>query len=212
MPPELFLSFEKSRLWLTGDGQRQTGEVRAMKELLDLVYLPRLSWGDGVRSAFDTALKARYPRIQDLTDRRSEEKRFQLRVNSSTQEDSVPYAALIPPGQELSGPYGGMSFVIFPADDDGRPALISMGIGTNGLAPDEAILGRPGHGRKCAAIAAWLNSRTSKGFAWAKRDPVRIDLDMPGSTRHVLSAWEGACNRYGKGKSGASRGCQIWRG
>ena len=73
-----------------------------------------------------------------------------------------------------------------------------MVIGTNGLAPDEAILGRPGHGRKCAAIASWLNALTAHGYAWAKHDPVRIDLDMPSSTRQRLGAWEKACNRYGK--------------
>ena len=169
-----------------------------MNELLDLIYAPRSRWDDGVRRAFDAALKARYPRVQDLTDRRNDEKRLQLRVNASMQQDSVPYAALIPPSQELSGQYGGMSFVIFPADEDGSPALISMVIGTNGLAPDEAILGRPGHGRKCAAIASWLNALTAHGYAWAKHDPVRIDLDMPSSTRQRLGAWEKACNRYGK--------------
>src|SRR5438552_3355320 len=169
-----------------------------MNELLDLIYAPRSRWDDGVRRAFDAALKARYPRVQDLTDRRNDEKRFQLRVNASMQQDSVPYAAFIPPSQELSGQYGGMSFVIFPADEDGSSALISMVIGTNGLAPDEAILGRPGHGRKCAAIASWLNALTAHGYAWAKHDPVRIDLDMPSSTRQRLGAWEKACNRYGK--------------
>jgi len=40
-----------------------------MNELLDLIYAPRSRWDDGVRRAFDAALKARYPRVQDLTDR-----------------------------------------------------------------------------------------------------------------------------------------------
>lgn len=168
-----------------------------MKELLDLVYSPRSSWGDQVRGAFSSALKARYLRIADLTDRRNDEKRFQLRVNGDIASGSIPYAALVAPDQEQSGPYGGMSFVVFPADEDGHPGLIAMGIGTNGLAPDESILGRPGHGRKCGAIASWLNSRSSGGFAWAKRDPVRIDLNMPMSTSRKLAAWSGATERYG---------------
>ncbi len=169
-----------------------------MKELLDLVYKKRSDWNDDVRLAFDTALRVRFPRVQDLTKRSSDEKRFQLRLNASTQDDSVPYAALIPPGQELSGPYGGMSFVIFPADEDGDPALISMVVGTNGLAPDEAVLGRPGHGRKCTAIASWLNASKKGTFAWAKRDPVRIDLELPSTVRQELAAWEKACSRYGR--------------
>lgn len=167
-----------------------------MKELLELAYAPRSTWGDQVRGAFNSALKSRYVRISDLTERRNDEKRFQLRVNGEIAAGAVPYAALIPPDQEQSGPYGGMSFVIFPADEDGPPALIAMGIGTNGLAPDEAILGRPGHGRKCGAITGWLNSKNA-GFAWAKRDPVRIDLDMPMSAKHKLEAWSGATAKYG---------------
>lgn len=39
-----------------------------------------------------------------------------------------------------------MSFVIFPVED--KAALIGMVIGTQGLSPDEEILGRPGHGCK----------------------------------------------------------------
>lgn len=66
-----------------------------MKELLELVYARRSSWGNDVRLSFDVALKTRYPRIQDLTEKRNDERRFQLRVNTSIQDDSVPYAALI---------------------------------------------------------------------------------------------------------------------
>lgn len=169
-----------------------------MKELLDLIYTSRSAWGDQVRGAFNSALKSRYIRIADITDRKNDERRFQLRVNGEITPGAVPYAALVPPDQELSGPYGGMSFVIFPADEDGAPALIAMGIGTNGLAPDEAILGRPGHGRKCNAIATWLNAAGQGGFAWGKRDPVRIDLDMPTTAARKLEAWSGATGKYGK--------------
>jgi 5-methylcytosine-specific restriction enzyme B len=167
-----------------------------MRELLDLVYAPRNTWGDPVRAVFNGALKARYVRVADLTEKRNDEKRFQLRVNGDL--NAVPYAGLLPPDQEQSGPYGGMSFVLFPADEDGAPALIAMGIGTNGLAPDEAILGRPGHGRKCNAIATWLNAKGQAGFAWAKRDPVRIDLDVPTSAARKLEPWAAALEKYGK--------------
>lgn len=169
-----------------------------MQSLLDLIYSPRAEWNEAIRAAFNAALKVRYPRVQDLTDRRNDEKRFQLRLNAQLADGAVPYVALIGPGQEQSGPYGGMSVVVFPADEDGNPALICMGVGTNGLAPDESVLGRPGHGRKCAAIASWLNSFGANGYAWAKRDPVRIDLDMPSATTRRLSAWKSSCERYGK--------------
>lgn len=169
-----------------------------MNALLDLVYTPRSKWDESIRSAFNTVLKARYLRVQDLTDRKNDEKRFQLRLNPKLADGSVPYVALIAPGQEQSGPYGGMSFVIFPADEDGKPALIGMVVGTNGLAPDESVLGRPGHCRKCQAIASWLNTANTGWYAWAKRDPVRIDLDMPSATSNRLSTWRGSCERYGR--------------
>lgn len=169
-----------------------------MKSLVDLVYAPRTEWESRARPAFHEALSARYPRIKDLLEKRSEEKRFQLRVNPDTKEGAAPYAALIAPDQDLSGPYGGMSFVMFPADEVGVPAILGMVVGTNGLAPDEAVLGRPGHGRKCGAIASWLNRRAQNSSAWAKRDPVRIDLELPSIVREQLDPWSAAIKRYGR--------------
>src|SRR5215475_2753436 len=111
-----------------------------MQQLLDLIYRPLSEWEHHARPAFQAALKARYPRVGDITSPKSdEEKRFQLRLNAKA--DASPYVALLPPDQERSGAYGGMSFVIFPAEAPGEPALFGMVVGTNGLAPDEAILG-----------------------------------------------------------------------
>lgn len=168
-----------------------------MRSLVDLAYAPRSEWGTLARPAFSEALRERYPRVSDISDRKNDERRFQLRVNGDPKDGAVPYAALIAPDQELSGGYGGMSFVMFPADEAGAPALVAMGVGTNGLAPDEDVLGRPGHARKCAAIAAWLNSKAI-GTTWAKRDPVRIDLDVPRSTAQHLAAWSGTLDKYGR--------------
>ena len=168
-----------------------------MKSLVDLAYAPRNEWDDRARAAFSEALRERYPRVHDLVDKKNDERRFQLRVNADAKDKAIPYAALIAPEQDLAGGYGGMSFVMFPADRPGAPALITMVVGTNGLAPDEAVLGRPGHGRKCTAIASWLNARAT-GAAWAKRDPVRIDLDLPRSLSQHLDAWTGACGKYGR--------------
>ena len=168
-----------------------------MKSLIDLAYAPRAEWEESARAAFSEALRQRFPRVHDLTDKKNDERRFQLRVNADAKDKAIPYAALIAPEQDLSGGYGGMSFVMFPADRPGAPALITMVVGTNGLAPDEEVLGRPGHGRKCAAIASWLNAE-SLGSAWAKRDPVRIDIDLPRSLTSHLEAWDGACGKYGR--------------
>ena len=171
-----------------------------MNSLVDLAYTPRSEWKEEVaRLAFSESVRARYVRVRDLTEKKNDEGRFQLRVNAVNDKPTAAlYAGLIAPDQALSGPYGGMSFVMFPADDEsGRPALLAMVVGTNGLAPDESILGRPGHARKCAAIASWLNTRCA-GSAWAKRDPVRIDLDLPAAVQQSLRPWNNAITKYGK--------------
>lgn len=153
-----------------------------MKSLLELLYLRKSLWSDTIRKGVSDDLQNRFQRVADLSEKKNDEKRFQLRLNASTQEGQIPYLALIAPEQPLSQAYGGMSFVVFPSDEDGFPAIIGMVVGTGGLAPDEMILGRPGHARRCAAIAAWLNDSPIPGVcAWAKQDPTRIDISLPSS-------------------------------
>lgn len=169
-----------------------------MPSLLELIYAPRSRWNADARTAFSEELQGRYPRVHSLVDKKNDERRFQLRVNAEAADGAVPYAALIAPDQDLSGGYGGMSFVAFPSDsDDGGPAIIGMVVGTNGLSPDEAVLGRPGHARKCAAISTALNRRLH-GYAWAKHDPVRIDMELPKALASQLDAWQGPVKKYGR--------------
>jgi 5-methylcytosine-specific restriction protein B len=127
------------------------------------------------------------------------EKAVTLRAPDMRGSDSgVPYAAYIHPSNADAGAYGGMSFVIFPVE--GEPCLVAMVIGTQGLAPDEAILGRPGHVRKMQAIVTWLNHKFGRGdqVAWAKQDPTRIDIDVPDSIQRAWSAYERIFKRYGR--------------
>ncbi|MDO8943665.1 MAG: AAA family ATPase, partial [Desulfobacterales bacterium] len=91
-------------------------------------------------------------------------------------DSGVPFAAYIHPNNPDSGPYAGMSFVIFPVPEG--PCLVLMVIGTQGLSPDETILGRPGHARRLQAICGWLNAQYG-AQAWAKQDPTRTDIRMP---------------------------------
>lgn len=170
-----------------------------MNNFLELLYKPKSTWDDTIRVGISEDLRARYQRVADLTDKKNDEKRFQLRLNASTQESQVPYMALIAPEQPTSQSYGGMSFVLFPSDDDTKPAIFGMVVGTAGLAPDEMILGRPGHIRRCTAISTWLRESKLPGvFAWTKQDPTRVDLNLPSSVSDRLEHWESSCNRYGK--------------
>ena len=88
------------------------------------------------------------------------EKSVTLRAPEMSQDSGVPFAAYIHPSNPTKGAYGGFSFVIFPAAE--APCLVGLVVGTQGLAPDEAILGRPGHARKAQAICAWLNKEFGK--------------------------------------------------
>jgi 5-methylcytosine-specific restriction protein B len=171
-----------------------------MEQIVDVIYAGRAGWSEEtVRKAFSDAIQARYRQISDLTVRVNSEKKFQLRVNSHTEEKAVPFAALVAPDQATSGPYGGMSLVVFPPDSDDAtaPCLLAMVVGTHGLSPDDFVLGRPGHARKCAAIAAWQRAEGNAIGAWAKQDPTRIDLKLPETVRRNLASWTGAAKEYG---------------
>jgi 5-methylcytosine-specific restriction enzyme B len=121
-----------------------------------------------------------------------------LRAPGKGNEDNIPFSAYIHPTNPKSGGYSGMSFVIFPVDE--RPAVFGLVLGTLGLTPDQAILGRPGHARKMQAIGAWLNSQFGAGsrVAWAKQDPTRNDLPIP---EDIVKEWpecSAVFQRYGR--------------
>jgi len=160
--------------------------------LVDIIHSETLdSWKERNEKALAGLFGTRYARRA--------EKAVTLRAPDMRGSDSgVPYAAYIHPSNADAGAYGGMSFVIFPIE--GEPCLVAMGIGTQGLAPDETILGRPGHARKMQAIATWLNRQFGKGdqIAWAKQDPTRIDIDVPDSIERAWSVYERVFKRYGR--------------
>jgi 5-methylcytosine-specific restriction protein B len=170
-----------------------------MQNILNVVNTPRVQWDEqAIRKAFCQDIKERYARIKDFENKKQpDESRFQLRVNAEIKPGAVPYVALIAPDQDTSGPYGGMSFVIFPADETGPP-LICMVVGTQSIAPDDLTLGRPGHARQCRAIARWLASLDDGVFAWAKREPVNTDEKLPIAVKERLTPWGNTVEKYGQ--------------
>ena len=112
----------------------------------------------------------------------------------------VSFAAYTEHGEPKSGAYGGMSIAIFPPAEGNGPCLITMVVGTNGLAPDEYILGGAGHSRKFKAICAWLNAEVGHGtqVAWAKQDPTRVDDKLPTGVRDAFPKHSPAIDRYGR--------------
>ncbi len=166
----------------------------SLDPLVQLIHSPQQNeWSkrnDKAFSALFGSPEGRYPKAA--------EKSVTLRAPEMSQDSGVPFAAYIHPSNPTKGAYGGFSFVIFPAAD--VPCLVGLVVGTQGLAPDEAILGRPGHARKAQAICAWLNKEFGKGqqIAWAKQDPTRLDVNIPDGLQRQWSEYKGVFDRYGK--------------
>jgi 5-methylcytosine-specific restriction protein B len=160
--------------------------------LVDLIHSTTLdSWKDRNEKALAALFGTPY--------NKRAEKSVALRAPDMKGNDvGIPYAAYIDPSNPDAGAYGGMCFEIFPVE--GEPCLVAMGIGTQGLAPDERILGRPGHARKMQAICTWLNHQFGKGrqVAWAKQDTTRVDIDVPEEIRRAWTPYERAFKKYGK--------------
>lgn len=165
-----------------------------MNKLLDVIYQPySKDWPQLCQAAFEELFGSSGGRYPDRA-----QKVVTVRAPQFRSGDGVPFAALIDPSNPDSGAYGGMSFVIFPVEEG--KAMLAMVVGTQGLSPDEDVLGRPGHGRKVSAICKWLNNKYGQGqmVAWAKQDPARIDLDTPDNIKRYYSVYKSVFERYGK--------------
>lgn len=166
----------------------------ALQELTGIIHAQSTeSWNERNKRAFEALFGTPGGRY-----RANAKDVVTLRAPEFSSDTGVPFAAYIHPSNPTSGPYGGMSLVIFPGS--GAHCLVAMVVGTQGLSPDEAILGRPGHARKMQAICAWLNKHYGKGqqIAWAKQDPTRVDLDVPDPIKRLWAPYQKVFERYGK--------------
>lgn len=107
-------------------------------------------------------------------------------------DEGVPYAGVIAPENPNFGAYGGASIAWFPCDDG---TLMTLVVGTKGLAPDEGLLTRHGHRRRVSALRSYLAQR---GIAtWSKADPAAISTKMPEAARRHFPSCAAVFNRYG---------------
>ncbi len=163
-----------------------------IEHVVDIIYRPYDPdrWHEEAEQALNSLWGAgsRYPL--------NGAKAFKLRCPKMT-DKKVPFAALIQPDNPSSGAYAGTSFVIFPRS--GGPALVGLVVGTDGLGADSEILGRPGHARKCHAIARWLNAEHEMTVAWAKPDPTQQGDAIPSlvSQTAAFRPHENALAKYG---------------
>ena len=166
----------------------------SLAPLLEIIHSPTQdAWSERNKAAFEALFgspEGRYPK--------QAAKAVTLRAPGMSADSGVPFAAYIHPSNPSSGPYSGLSFVIFPVPD--APSLVGLVVGTQGLSPDEAILGRPGHARKAQAISSWLNREYGNGslVAWAKQDPTRTDVPVPDTVKQAWPAYREVFERYGK--------------
>ena len=165
-----------------------------MDSLIELLKKPyeASTWPEESNSAFESLFGSSGGRYEKRA-----QKEIQFRTPSFKSDKGVPFSAIIHESNPTSGGYGGMSFVIFPIEDG--PSMIAMVIGTQGLSPDEHIIGKPGHSRKMNAITKWLNSENkgAKQVAWAKREAVRTDISVPDNVRKEYSNYKNIFDRYG---------------
>ncbi len=168
-----------------------------MQEIIDLIRTPwQKGWKEHAENVVDGFLddaNRYYKKAGDSV---------QIRCPKTQPGDGVPFLALIHKRNPDSGKYGGMSFVVFPVQDNA--ALFGLVVGTQGLAPDEEILGRPGHARKVNAVCKWLNAEYGgqQRIAWAKHDPCQTDKKLirdpiGENTESGEDEYQGILDKYG---------------
>jgi hypothetical protein len=93
--------------------------IMSLEALVCIIHENQGDWSGANKAAFETLFGApdgRYPK--------SAEKTMTVRAPDISLETGVPFAAYIHPANPKSGPYGGLSFVIFPAQD--APCLVGL--------------------------------------------------------------------------------------
>ena len=158
-----------------------TIEVEDFIEFLKENASNRDAWCELAHKVFSGFLSSgsRYNKVND--------DEVKVRVSSSKKPDSLLWAAYLNPANIDGGAYGGTSVVVFASKTG--PSLLTFCVGTQGLAPDEKILGNPGHIRKLSAICEYLNKTYGDGaqVAWAKDNPCKTDVVMPANVVYSLN-------------------------
>jgi 5-methylcytosine-specific restriction enzyme B len=144
--------------------------------------------GEATSAAIEALFGSRYP----------QRSRYAKRISLMNPDQGVPFAGLVHEESPSSGVYGGMSLIWFPvAGDDRGPAssLLTLVCGTRGLAPDEQILGRPGHARHLQALRRHLAARGVAG--WVKQDPTLLTESFPRSLLDRYGRFRQVFDKYG---------------
>lgn len=137
-----------------------------------------------IRAALDGLFETRYHSRSKPKD--------SFRDAYALRDDGVPYAGVTAPENATSGAYGGASIAWFPLVDG---ALMTLVVGTKGLAPDEGLLTRHGHRRRVAALRQYLSKHGVT--SWSKADPAAIATPIPDTARRQFPSCGSVFDRYG---------------
>ena len=144
----------------------------AVTELAEYIRSGLPAAGDSARSRLKRLFTADGPYL----DRRDTGDSIFRDAYGLANDDGTPWAGLVHPSTAPTGVYGGASLVWFPTH---HGSLLTLIVGTGGIAPDEGLLTSPGHRRRVAALRRYL---TQNGIAaWSKPDPALLDLPVPSS-------------------------------
>ncbi len=125
--------------------------------------------------------------------------RYSVRVALMPSTAAVSFSGLVHEDSPTSGAYGGMSLIWFPIEAvDNQPgrSLLTFVCGTRGLAPDEHILGRPGHARHLQALRRYLGKEHGASV-WVKHDPTNLAEAFPKVLRPSFVHFKQVLDRYG---------------
>jgi 5-methylcytosine-specific restriction protein B len=156
--------------------------------------------GMGPAEGRDTATEEVRKAIEGLFGERYHKQSLRsVRVALMPAEDNVSFAGFVHPDSPPTGVYGGMSMVWFPlaGDGDEPPAsLLAFVCGTRGLAPDESVMGRPGHARHLQALRRYLGAQHEVAV-WTKHDPANLSQPLPEGVRTQYPRFASVFTRYG---------------
>lgn len=64
-------------------------------------------------------------------------------IEEKTYEDGTAYFGIVRSDQEVSGPYSGLSLVVFPSSAEAGPAIVSLCVGSNSFDADAQLAASP---------------------------------------------------------------------
>jgi MoxR-like ATPase len=131
-------------------------------------------------------------RIGEFGAKDDDQKDFILRNNTSPQarKEGGAFFGFIHPDEETSGPFHDFCVVIFPDEDDTKPWLLSLGVGSMGFLNDYELAQTPGFRRSYESILS------ESGFC--KTDFTDLESKLPNDFENKIPYLKQTLKTYSK--------------